>query len=411
MSDSELEDPAVSRFRDYLRIKTISLLPGSTQGPKPDYESAVKFLAGMAEEIGLAFQCIEVAPEKPVVVLTWEGTQPGLKSIMLNSHIDVVPVDPEKWSCDPFAAHKTENGDIIARGSQDMKCVGMWYLEAVRRLKAAGQRLSRTLHLTYVPDEEVGGREGMKLFVKTPQFQTLNVGFALDEGLANPTEAFRLFYAERAAWWFTIRCPGNPGHGSRFIEGTAAEKVQRILSKLMEFRESQKRKLETGHNLSLGDVTSVNVTMLSGGVQYNVAPSEMCIGVDMRITPTDNHKALQSQLEQWVKQAGNDCSIEYNYQDLPSPIVSTDPSDPWWRAFSAACEKHHAKLELEILSVATDSRYLRHLGIPALGFSPINHTPILLHDHNEFLNERVYLRGIGVYQDILQALASVTDTD
>ena len=40
----------------------------------------------------------------------------------------------------------------------------------------------------------------MKLFVKTPQFQTLNVGFALDEGLANPTEAFRLFYAERAAW-------------------------------------------------------------------------------------------------------------------------------------------------------------------------------------------------------------------
>ena len=90
MSGSEIEDPAVSRFRDYLRIKTISLLPGSTQGPKPDYggmplygwcalhviacdeavlvtectvipaESAVKFLAGMADEIGLAFQCIEV---------------------------------------------------------------------------------------------------------------------------------------------------------------------------------------------------------------------------------------------------------------------------------------------------------------------------------------------------------------
>lgn len=35
---------------------------------------------------------VEVVPGKPVVILTWQGLQPELPSIMLNSHMDVVPV-------------------------------------------------------------------------------------------------------------------------------------------------------------------------------------------------------------------------------------------------------------------------------------------------------------------------------
>lgn len=37
-------------------------------------------------------------------------------------------------------------------------------------------------------------------FVKTPEFAALRVGFALDEGIANPEESFHLFYGERAIW-------------------------------------------------------------------------------------------------------------------------------------------------------------------------------------------------------------------
>jgi len=64
------------------------------------------------------------------------------------------------------------------------------------------------------------------------------------------------------------------------------------------------------------------------------------------------------------------------------------------------------ELELEIFPAATDSRYLRKLGIPVLGFSPINNTPILLHDHNEFLNEKNFLKGIEIYEHIIVALAN-----
>uniref|UniRef100_A0A8C9HBD2 Uncharacterized protein n=1 Tax=Piliocolobus tephrosceles TaxID=591936 RepID=A0A8C9HBD2_9PRIM len=56
------------------------------------------------------------------------------------------------------------------------------YLEAVRRLKVEGHRFPRTIHMTFVPDEEVGGHQGMELFVQRPEFQALRAGFALDEG-------------------------------------------------------------------------------------------------------------------------------------------------------------------------------------------------------------------------------------
>ena len=79
--------------------------------------------------------------------MTWKGTQPELKSVLLNSHTDVVPVFPECWKYDPFAAHKEENGDIYARGTQDMKCVTIQHIEAIRYLKANGIKLKRTIHL------------------------------------------------------------------------------------------------------------------------------------------------------------------------------------------------------------------------------------------------------------------------
>lgn len=46
----------------------------------------------------------------------------------------------------------------------------------------------------------MGGHTGMELFVNDSRFAALNIGFALDEGLANETEAFTVYYGERAPW-------------------------------------------------------------------------------------------------------------------------------------------------------------------------------------------------------------------
>lgn len=56
-----------------------------------------------------------------------------------------------------------------------MKCVGMQYLEAIRLLKRDGFTPKRTVHVIFVPDEEIGGKAGMHAFVESDLFKTLNV--------------------------------------------------------------------------------------------------------------------------------------------------------------------------------------------------------------------------------------------
>lgn len=55
---------------------------------------AATFLVKLGEEVGLQTKVVNVLPNSPVVVMTWLGQQPKLTSILLNSHIDVVPVFP-----------------------------------------------------------------------------------------------------------------------------------------------------------------------------------------------------------------------------------------------------------------------------------------------------------------------------
>lgn len=81
-----------------------------------------------------------------------------------------------------------------------MKCVGTQYLGAIRSLQKKGFQPQRTFHLTFAPEEEIGGVDGMRDFVHTDEFKALNIGFAFDEAVASAEPAFALAYAERAMW-------------------------------------------------------------------------------------------------------------------------------------------------------------------------------------------------------------------
>lgn len=104
----------------------------------------MKFLCDLADEIGLEHKVLRLLPDKPIVIMTLKGKDPSLPSLLLNSHMDVVPVFPvgpsfsyclvdkiqasdfqEHWKYDPFSAHKDEDGNIFARGAQDMKSIGI----------------------------------------------------------------------------------------------------------------------------------------------------------------------------------------------------------------------------------------------------------------------------------------------
>ena len=61
----------------------------------------------------------------------------------------------------------------------------------------------------------------------------------------------------------------------------------------------------------------------------------------------------------------------------------------------------------EIFPAGTDSRYLRAAGIPAFGFSPMQNTPILLHDNDERLGVAEFVKGISVFQTLIKNMANM----
>ncbi|XP_008235828.1 PREDICTED: aminoacylase-1 isoform X1 [Prunus mume] len=410
------ESEIISRFQRYLQINTAQ--------PKPLYREAADFILSEAASLSLESQTLEFVPGKPLVLLKWPGSDPSLSSVLLNSHTDVVPAEHDKWTHPPFSAHLDSNGDIYARGSQDMKCVGIQYLEAIRRLKASGFEPKRSVYLSFVPDEEIGGHAGAETFAESDVFKGLNVGIVLDEGLASPTENYRTFYAERCPMWLVIKATGAPGHGAKLYDNTAMENLLKSIESVRRFRASQFDLVKAGLKAE-GEVVSVNMVFLKAGTPtptgfvMNLQPSEAEAGFDIRVPPTADQESLERRIaEEWAPSSRNMTFMRGQFKqkvsvldDSGRPVLTaTDSSNPWWGLLEEAVKKANGKLgKPEIFPASTDSRYFRQLGLPAIGFSPMANTPILLHDHNEFLNKDEYLKGIEIYESIIKAYASYVD--
>lgn len=257
------------------------------------------FLKKQAASLNLPVSIYYPADDKnPVVVITWEGSQPDLPTIMLNSHIDVVPVFEEYWTHPPFAAEMEENGDIFARGAQDSKNVGMQHLAAIRALKRRGvDQLKRTIYIIYVPDEEVGGMLGMEAFYKSDVFKAMNIAFVLGEGGGFSDEGKQnAFYAERTVWQTEFIFHGQSGHASMLFDDTPGEKFNYLLGKLTEYRQKEKRKWKELHQPD-GNVTAINLTVVKGGIQRNVIPAEISATFDMRLS-------VNTDLDEFEQQVG-----------------------------------------------------------------------------------------------------------
>lgn len=121
----------------------------------------------------------------------------------------------------------------------------------------------------------------------------MNVGFALDEGIATPDETFPVFYAERSEWRPHFKCNGTTGHGSLLHEKTAGEKIRHIIDRCMDYRAEQVKILKNNPELGVGDVTTLNLTILQGGVQINVVPMNLSASFDVRLSINVDHTEFE----------------------------------------------------------------------------------------------------------------------
>mmetsp|Transcript_214 Transcript_214/g.276 ORF Transcript_214/g.276 Transcript_214/m.276 type:complete len:453 (+) Transcript_214:126-1484(+) len=424
-------EEAIQRFVRFVQFETVSSLAPSSGA----YKECATWLVEQLKDLKClddVFLLDEAPDHSPVVVAVWKGQDENLPVLLLNSHYDVVPAAEKDWTVPPFEGVR-KDGKIYGRGTQDMKCVCMQYIEALRQItKAQGNewKPARSMYLTFVPDEEVGG-SGMAAFLDSTLYKELpGIALALDEGLASTTGTYSVFYGERSPWWVDITATGPTGHGSRFIENTAVEQLIELSNKALTFREGQRKALglddheNCAHAVArkkLGDVTSLNITALEAGVRVGGKIAANCVPpiakatLDIRISPHVAPTEIGNMLDQWCKECSKNDRHKIEWSIVPNSgggskehyTTSTDAaSNPWYAMFETTMADMGLSIEPEVFPAATDSRFLRALGIRALGFSPMRETEIMLHENDEYIPESLYVEGIAVYVGLITKLAS-----
>lgn len=93
---------------------------------------------------------------------------------------------------------------------------------------------------------------------------------------------------------------GPTGHASILFNNTAGEKLNYVINKFLEMRRNEQRKLNE-LNYPYGQVTSINLNILNGGIGTNVVPPEMSAYFDIRLAVDTDWDELDRMVCKFVK--------------------------------------------------------------------------------------------------------------
>lgn len=90
----------------------------------------------------------------------------------------------------------------------------------------------------------------------------------------------------------TICLPSTEGQGSLQQNATAGEKLASLFTNISRFRSDELCRLEENPDLTLGDVTTINLTKIRGGDQVDVVASSIKVSFDVRLALDVNHEVF-----------------------------------------------------------------------------------------------------------------------
>src|ERR1035437_5424015 len=147
-----------------------------------------------------------------IVAARLSGIGKHTKSIILLSHMDVVPANPKEWEVAPFSG-AVKDGKIWGRGSIDDKGPGVIELMAMLAIKRAGILLDRDVLFVATGDEEEGGKNGAGWFVDHESNIFSDAGYLINEGggiraLSDNRKVYVVSVTEKTPLWLRLTATG-----------------------------------------------------------------------------------------------------------------------------------------------------------------------------------------------------------
>jgi len=425
-----LHEEATGWLAGLLRINTTNL-PGNEL-------EAAKYLAGILEKEGIRADVFESAPGRGIVVARLQAgaiADPA-RALLLLGHTDVVGVERDKWTVDPFGA-VIKDGYIYGRGALDMKGMVIANLAVMVALKRQGVPLGRDVIFLGEGDEEEGGVYGIEFAIEK-HWDKIAAGFAINEGGRVLVKDGKVQYvgvqaSEKVPINVSVIATGPSGHASiprkdnpvihlaaavekigayevpahpttivrRYFEKLAAiedPEIAKWMRALDTEREPQAIKRISDANPVWNAMfrTTIAPTMLSGGFRANVVPSEARATLNIRLLPGESIFALLEDLKKVV----NDPQVRLEVAQegrKPSPPTALDTE--LYAAFERAGQQvFPGAVVLPLMSTwATDSAQLRVRNVQCYGIIPFPLTAEeerRMHSDDERLPIAAFHKGI-----------------
>ncbi|HYA98629.1 MAG TPA: M20/M25/M40 family metallo-hydrolase [Ktedonobacteraceae bacterium] len=438
----DVGNETVSNLRGLLRL--------DTRNPPGNEIRAAEYLRSLLEAEGITGEIVGPSRDRGTFIarLKGNGSEPPL---LLMSHTDVVAVEPEKWTHDPFSADIAD-GFIYGRGALDMKHMVTMEAMTMLLLKRRGVHLKRDVIFMAAADEEVGGTQGAGWVVENRP-DLIQAEYALNEGGGigfeiNGRRYYPVQTAEKGTVRFRMRTYGQPGHGSvphhdnpildlaeiltkctpqllpahftdtfrGYIAGIAetqpAEVAQALRAVLADESTADaaidKLPLDEGLKLRMHAMlrNTITPTMLRAGSQINVIPSEAEASIDGRNLPGWTPEMFLEELRSVVENEAEITLLE------PSTPLEADLHSPLYNTIKGVLKVHDPEATAVpfLLTGGTDAKHVTRLGTRVYGFAPgLYMGPNegrRVHSHDERISIRSLQWGVRVLYEVVEQFAT-----
>ena len=289
--------------------------------------------------------------------------------IVVNGHLDVVPVgDASKWRFPPFSGTRSD-GLIWGRGAADMKGPIAAALTALLALKECAPQLARDIHFHLVIGEETGGLGSLFAVSDQPRPHCAIV--------LEPSQA-RIVTAGAGSVQFTVRAKGKAAHGCAPWEGRSALK---ILLKCLEKIEAYaaQRNAELRHPLfeEYPQQAPLSIGTFASGEWRATVPESGEFSGRLGILPGERIDSVRRELELRIEQCRDelDIGVDDLCIDWPNdgfPSWETSPTEPLVEALGFAARRFEANVHQTGVMYGSDAGHYAASGVPVAIFGPGN---------------------------------------
>ena len=194
--------------------------------------------------------------------------------VVLSGHTDVVPVEGQDWTSDPFSAvHKDDR--VIGRGACDMKGFIACALASAPAFQAL--ELTRPLHIALTYDEEVGCL-GAPVMLNA----LADLGIRPNVAIIGEPTGMQIIEGHKGCYEYTTQIRGLEGHGSLPDAGVnAVESAVRIIHELLETGETLRQRAPADSRFT-PPWTTVSVGKIEGGIARNIIAKDCTFEWEIR---------------------------------------------------------------------------------------------------------------------------------